>query len=227
MGGGAIGKRESHKRRGRREQTRQKRVEARGSEWTQKGDGWFDRGVVASLWLENMGKEAESPTKADCVKMSASCACSNLRRASRAVTQLFDSYFEEIGLKATQFTVLAALAWSDDAPPTIGELAETLVLEQSSLSRNLAVLERLGFIRLVPRPEDRRERIVTMLRTGRAALTRGYPAWRKAQGAIAAALEVEELDQQLRSLRRLTKTAQSLCPRERRRPRTSRATNPA
>jgi DNA-binding MarR family transcriptional regulator len=173
-----------------------------------------------------MGKESETPTKADCAKMSASCACSNLRRASRAITQLFDSYFEEVGLKATQFTVLAALAWSEDTPPTIGELAETLVLEQSSLSRNLAVLERLGFLRLIPRPEDRRERIVTLLRPGRVALSRGYPVWRKAQSAIAAALEVDELDQQLRSLRRLTKTAQSLCPRERRRPRTSRASLP-
>jgi DNA-binding MarR family transcriptional regulator len=142
--------------------------------------------------------------------MSVSCACSNLRRASRAVTQLFDSYFDEVGLKATQFTVLAALNWSDEKPPTIGELADTLVLEQSSLSRNLAVLDRLGFIRLVPGEDDRRERIVSLTRTGRAALARGFPIWRKAQAAIAAALETNELDNQLRALRRLTKTAQQL-----------------
>lgn len=142
--------------------------------------------------------------------MSVSCACSNLRRASRAVTQLFDSYFDEVGLKATQFTVLAALNWSEDKPPTIGELADTLVLEQSSLSRNLAVLDRLGFIRLVPGEEDRRERIVNLTRTGRAALTRGFPIWRKAQSVIASALEDGELDNQLRAIRRLTKTAQQL-----------------
>jgi DNA-binding MarR family transcriptional regulator len=172
---------------------------------------------------ETVAKESETPSKTDCAKMSASCACSNLRRASRAVTQLFDGYFEEVGLKATQFTVLAALAWSEDVPPTVGELAETLVLEQSSLSRNLAVLERLGLVRLVPRAEDRRERIVTLLRPGRVALSRGYPIWRKAQGAISAALEADDLDAQLRSLRRLTKAAQSLGARERRRPRTPRA----
>jgi DNA-binding MarR family transcriptional regulator len=144
--------------------------------------------------------------------MSLSCTCYNLRRASRAVTQLFDGYFDEVGLKATQFTILAALAWADDEPPTIGVLADTLVLEQSSLSRNLAVLERLGFIRLVPREEDRRERIVSLTRPGRAALAKGFPVWKKAQAAIASALENSELDSQLRSLRHLTKTAQQLRP---------------
>ena len=160
-----------------------------------------------------MAKES-APTPAECAKMGATCACSNLRRASRAVTQVFDAYFEEIGLKATQFTVLAALAYANDEPPTIGELADALVLEQSSLSRNLAVLERLGFVRLVARPEDRRERVVTLLRPGRAALTRAFPLWKKAQTSIAAALPPDELDAQLRALRRLTKVAQDLRPRE-------------
>lgn len=143
--------------------------------------------------------------------MTVSCACTNLRRASRAVTQLFDTYLDEVGLKATQFTVLAALAWSEEKPPTIGELADELVLEQSSLSRNLGVLERLGFIRLVPGAEDRRERIVSLTRSGRNALAKAFPVWRKAQAAIASALE-SDLDNQLKSLRLLTKTAQELRP---------------
>lgn len=142
--------------------------------------------------------------------MGLTCTFHNLRRASRAVSQLYDGYFDEIGLKATQFTALAALAWAEDAPPTIGELADILVLEQSSLSRNLAVLERLGFIRMVPGARDRRERIVTLSRTGRSALSRGYPLWQKAQAAMATALEQGDLDAQLASLRRLTEAAQQL-----------------
>jgi DNA-binding MarR family transcriptional regulator len=161
-----------------------------------------------------MAKES-APSPAEFARMGVTCACSNLRRASRAVTQLFDAYFDEVGLKATQFTVLAALAYADDQPPTIGELADTLVLDQSSLSRNLAVLERLGYLRLVPRPEDRRERVVTLLRPGRAALTRAFPLWKKAQTTICAALPPDQLDEQLRALRRLTKVAQDLRPRER------------
>lgn len=144
--------------------------------------------------------------------MSLTCACHNLRRASRVVTQLFDDHFDAVGLKATQFTALAALAWHEEQAPTVGELASTLVLEQSSLSRNLAVLERQRLIRLVPGEDDRRERRVVLTRTGRVALERGYPVWRKAQAALAEALGDEELETQLRALRELATKAQQIRP---------------
>lgn len=144
--------------------------------------------------------------------MGLSCACYNLRRASRAVTQLFDAHFEEVGLKATQFTVLAVLAWREADLPTVSELAETLVLEQSSLSRNLAVLERQGLVRLLPGREDRRERLVSLTRAGQRVLAKGFPVWKRAQGAIAAALEQDALVGQLDFLRDLTKRAQDLRP---------------
>ena len=143
--------------------------------------------------------------------MGMTCTFHNLRRASRAVTQVYDAYFDEIGLKATQFTVLAALLYESDGRPTVTDLATALVLEQSSLSRNLAVLERLGYIKLVA-GDDRRERIVTMTRLGRLVLQRGYPVWKAAQAAVADAVEGKDLDLQIRSLRRLTKTALALRP---------------
>ncbi len=144
--------------------------------------------------------------------MGLTCACYNLRRASRVVTQIFDSYFDELGIKSTQYTVLAALAYESEGRPTVTHLAQALVLDQSSLSRNLAVLERQGLIRLTAGEEDKRERIVMLTRAGRAALARGYPAWKAAQAAIAEALDPKELESQLRALRRLTKTAQSIRP---------------
>jgi DNA-binding MarR family transcriptional regulator len=160
------------------------------------------------------GANGGGPTAEQCFEMGQTCACFNLRRASRAVTQLFDAHFDEIGLKATQFTVLANLAYENEraTEPTVTELAESLVLEQSSLSRNLSVLERLGYVRLVP-GADRRERNVQLTRTGRAALARGYPIWRRAQSAMAAALE-DELTAQLKGLRRLTRAAQDLRRRD-------------
>ncbi|MDB4936924.1 MAG: Transcriptional regulator, MarR family [Labilithrix sp.] len=151
------------------------------------------------------------PSVDECLAMGMTCACYNLRRASRAVTQVFDSFFEDVGLKATQFTVLAALLYESEGRPTVSDLANALVLDQSSLSRNLAVLERQGLIRLVA-GEDKRERIVTLTRAGRVALTRGYPSWKQAQNAIAEALDPKELETQLRALRRLTKVAQAMRP---------------
>ena len=82
-----------------------------------------------------MSMAKESPSVEECLAVGMTCTFRNLRRASRAVTQVYDAYFDEIGPKATQFTVLAALLYENDG-------------------RNLAVLERLGY---VP-GDDRRER---------------------------------------------------------------------
>jgi DNA-binding MarR family transcriptional regulator len=153
----------------------------------------------------------ESPSVEECLAMGMTCAFHNLRRASRAVTQVYDAYFDEIGLKATQFTVLAALLYESQGRPTVTDLARALVLEQSSLSRNLTVLERLGYIKLIP-GDDRRERIVMLTRAGRVALTRGYPVWKQAQAAVTEALDSKELDTQIRALRKLTRTALGLRP---------------
>lgn len=158
---------------------------------------------------------AGAPTPEQCLEMGQTCACHNLRRAARAVTQVFDSHFDEIGLKATQFTVLAVLAHAREGekPPTVSALAESLVLEQSSLSRNLAVLERLGHVKLVAGAEDRRERAVTLTRSGRAILAKGYPVWKRAQAAIAASLE-GDLEGQLKALRKMTRGAKALRPQK-------------
>jgi DNA-binding MarR family transcriptional regulator len=141
--------------------------------------------------------------------MGMTCACYNLRRTSRAVTQVFDAYFEPLGVKATQFTVLAALSYENQGRPTVTHLAAALVLEQSSLSRNLAVLERQGLLVLEP-GEDKRERIVQLTRAGRALLARGYPLWKQAQAAVAGAVGLAAFEQELRSLRRLARAAQAL-----------------
>lgn len=184
---------------------------------------YFERGFDAAggpAVCKTMSKDAPAsvrpgglgPSVDECLAMGMTCACYNLRRASRVVTQVFDAYFDELGIKSTQYTVLAALSYESEGRPTVTHLAEALVLEQSSLSRNLAVLERQGLIRLTAGEDDKRERIVMLTRAGRAALTRGYPVWKAAQAAIAEALDPKELENQLRSLRRLTKTAQALRP---------------
>lgn len=159
------------------------------------------------------------PTIEQCLEMGQTCACHNLRRAARAVTQVFDAHFDEVGLKATQFTVLAVLSHAGDEPPTVSSLADSLVLEQSSLSRNLAVLERLGYVKLAAGARDRRERIVTLTRAGRTALAKGYPLWKRAQAAMAEALD-GDLEGQLRALRKMTRSAKALRPQ---RERTARA----
>ncbi len=65
----------------------------------------------------------------------AACACTNLRKATRAVTQRFDTALRPSGLRATQLALLLACAGPDDA--NLGEIAERLAVDRSTLSRTL------------------------------------------------------------------------------------------
>src|SRR6516225_7986548 len=66
------------------------------------------------------------------------CACSNLRRAARAVTQLFDAELKPTGIRSTQFVLLVAIA--ELAPISLGRLAQILVIDRTTLSRSLRLM---------------------------------------------------------------------------------------
>jgi DNA-binding MarR family transcriptional regulator len=106
------------------------------------------------------------------------CTCFNLRKASRAVTQKFDEILKPSGLLVTQFTVLVAVAMSE--AKTINELAEILVMDRTTLTRNLKPLEREGWLKIEP-GQDRRTRIVRLTDDGKATLTKALPLWKQAQ----------------------------------------------
>jgi DNA-binding MarR family transcriptional regulator len=71
---------------------------------------------------------------------------------------------------------------------TIGELAEALGLERTTLTRNLALLEDASWVKCQPAEKDARSRIVTVTEEGRAIVARAFPAWRRAQDITAAAI---------------------------------------
>ena len=115
----------------------------------------------------------------------ADCACSNLRKATRAVTRLFDEALRPAGLRATQFSVLQATAQLE--PVTVTRLADVTVTDRTTLTRNLKLLERQGLIR-IEAGADRRERAASLTRSGRDALRRAYPRWQRAQAQVVAGL---------------------------------------
>lgn len=133
----------------------------------------------------------------------ASCACFHVRRAARSVTQDFDRALAPTGLKATQYTVLCALAGPWASPPPIATLAEQLLVEPSALSRNVAGLAQRGLVRLVP-GADRRERGVSLTPEGRRVFRDGFPLWKQAQDALRERLGGRAFDEALGVLRTLT-----------------------
>lgn len=109
------------------------------------------------------------------------CACSALRRASRAVTQHYEACFRGTGLRATQFTLLATLIQTGPLP--MGLLAGRLGLERTSLTRNLSPLQKRGLVAIAG-GEDQRVRRVAITAKGKAAAVAALPAWRRAQSSV-------------------------------------------
>ena len=106
------------------------------------------------------------------------CLCNGLRRAARTVTRLYDGLLAPSGLRATQFSILAAL--ESASPVVLGKLAERLVTERTTLTRNLSLLEARGLVQ-AEAGKDQRQRNITITRKGREALNAALPYWEQAQ----------------------------------------------
>jgi DNA-binding MarR family transcriptional regulator len=115
------------------------------------------------------------------VRVAWHCTCFNVRRASRAVTEFYDGIMAPSGIKATQFTMLGAVALM--GPASVTRLAEHLALDRTTLTRNLKVLAEQGFVE-ISAGADRRERVVSLTGEGQAAIERATPGWHEAQAAL-------------------------------------------
>ena len=114
-------------------------------------------------------------------EIATGCACFTLRRAARAVTQLYDRALAPAGLTANQFTLLVAVARTGEIP--FSRLAGVLGMDRTTLTRNLGPLERDRLAATRPGP-DRRVRLVGLTAKGRKALESAIPLWRQAQRRI-------------------------------------------
>jgi DNA-binding MarR family transcriptional regulator len=130
---------------------------------------------------------------------TAGCLCLASRRAARAITRSFDRALRPSGVRATQFSVLAVLLLA--GAKTIGELADALGLDRTTLTRNLALIEQRGWVRSRPGKDDARARHVEITAAGQAAIEAALPAWRAAQAATAGAIG----DAGANALRRLSR----------------------
>ncbi|MCI0435013.1 MAG: MarR family winged helix-turn-helix transcriptional regulator [Gemmatimonadetes bacterium] len=106
------------------------------------------------------------------------CACASLRRAARAVSQLYDRELRPVGLRATQFTLLQVLDRQSSLMQ--GELGELLSIDSTTLTRTLRLLEASGWVR-AEQGEDRRAWHWSLTGAGRRQLVRGRAAWGRAQ----------------------------------------------
>jgi DNA-binding MarR family transcriptional regulator len=127
------------------------------------------------------------------------CTCLAIRQAARRVTQFYDQHLEPTGLRTTQFSILAKVRRL--GKPTINELAAEMVMDRTTLGRNVLPLERDGLISIEPGRTDRRSKTVKLTGEGRKRLDEARERWRAAQTNFARAFG-EERTVLLRSLLR-------------------------
>jgi DNA-binding MarR family transcriptional regulator len=109
------------------------------------------------------------------------CTCSELRKTARAITLLYDNAFKSSGLLSTQFGVLQVIYDIDSI--RISDLAGKLGMDRTTLTRNLSVLERQGFIE-ISQGKDHRTRIVTATQKGRSAVDKTILLWNEVQHKV-------------------------------------------
>jgi len=107
------------------------------------------------------------------------CNCLALRQAARHVTQFYDQFLRPTGLRASQFSILVQLR--RDGPMTINALAAALLLDRTTLGRNLLPLQRAGLIAVRRGKTDRRSREVSLTSDGVERKRAGIKRWAAAQ----------------------------------------------
>jgi DNA-binding MarR family transcriptional regulator len=107
------------------------------------------------------------------------CNCFVVRSAARHVTQLYDQFLAPVGLHVTQFSILAKLKRL--GPMTINALAKEMVMDRTTLGRNVLPLERDGLIRIEASATDRRAKQLRLTKAGEKRLLAGREAWERAQ----------------------------------------------
>lgn len=129
------------------------------------------------------------------------CMCASLRRASRAITQLYEDALRPTGLRGTQFTVLQTLSLAGEV--TQGDLGRILVMDSTTLTRTLTIMGRHGWI-AKRRGEDRREWRMRLSKAGETQFKQALPHWEKAQARLRRQLGEELSDNLMKLTQKIT-----------------------
>src|SRR5205807_1442140 len=134
------------------------------------------------------------------------CACANLRRAGRVVTQLYDAVLRPTGLSIAQFTLLQALHLAPEISQK--QLSELLEIDSTTLTRTLAPLRHKGWLQSRT-GTDRRELRLSLTPAGKREYKRVLPYWQKAQKSLQKALGKENWNQLIDTTVRTAAVSQS------------------
>ncbi|MBK8007748.1 MAG: MarR family transcriptional regulator [Rhizobiales bacterium] len=131
------------------------------------------------------------------------CTCTILRQAARVATQHFDAALATSGLRISQLSVLTTLSYA--GPKTIIELAKVMVLDRTTLGRNLRPLQRDGFIAIEAGKDDRRKKRLVLTKKGSSVALKAMDSWGDAQTNFEKAIGLENTIALSKLLRQVVK----------------------
>jgi DNA-binding MarR family transcriptional regulator len=115
----------------------------------------------------------------------AECTCFRVRGAARRVTQIYSRHLTSTGLRISQFSLLGFVIAR--GPITIGQLAELVTTDRTTLTRNLRPLLASGVLERASGGDKRRHELVATA-AGRALFRRALPLWSAAEHEVRAAM---------------------------------------
>jgi DNA-binding MarR family transcriptional regulator len=108
------------------------------------------------------------------------CNCLAVRQAARHITQFYDQLLAPSGLRTTQFSILAKLRQLRPMP--INALAQQMVMDRTTLGRNILPLARHGLIAVEPGKRDKRSKTLRLTEAGAARFRAATKAWVQHRG---------------------------------------------
>jgi DNA-binding MarR family transcriptional regulator len=130
------------------------------------------------------------------------CLCLHVQRAARALARHFDDVFRPLEITSGQYSLLMSL---NRPAPTMGDTAEFLAMDRTTLTAALKPLERRGLVRVMPDENDRRIKRLSLTPAGNAVLSKAYALWQEFHGAIEAEMASPSADAMRNGLIRMVK----------------------
>lgn len=140
---------------------------------------------IISVYTRMMKKQKENID----FKSLPDCACFNLQKGTRAVSQYYNKILKPSGLRGTQFAILRVLAVIDSG--SITNIANLMVVDRTTLTRNLRPLEKRKLVKIVP-GKDQRSREVRLTQKGKDTLITAIPLWEEAQKRFSEGMGMED-----------------------------------
>jgi DNA-binding MarR family transcriptional regulator len=110
------------------------------------------------------------------------CACGNLRRTTRAVTQFYDRFLQPSGLRSPQFSLLLTISLHETS--SVGELGVLLLMDQTTVTRNIETLRKREYVTIIKEDDDARKKAISITENGARKLAEAMPLWEQAQSQI-------------------------------------------